>query len=76
MSKKDSGGPAFPTIDYDLQGHASTMRGMTKRDLMAAHALTGLLANPSTVNRKADALSADAYVYADAMIVASKKMDV
>ena len=75
MSKKDSGGPAFPTIDYDLHGNASTMRGMTKRDIMAAHALTGLLANPSTVNRKTDSLSADAYAYADAMIAASKRMD-
>jgi hypothetical protein len=45
--------------------------GITLRDYFAAHALTGLIINPATVNTSAP-LSARAYEIADAMLAAKK----
>lgn len=58
-SKPDSA--AFPSLD--AQGYLLES-GLTKRELFAAMALQGLLANPAT-NGKRDEIAFDAVMYAD-----------
>lgn len=38
MSTENTGGPAFPTSDWDENDRAYKMHGMTLRDYFAAHA--------------------------------------
>lgn len=38
MTNKQTGGPAFPTSDWDENDRAYKMHGMTLRDYFAAHA--------------------------------------
>lgn len=84
MSAKD-GGPAFPHVDYDrnaaMNGVGVTVTdvnnpGMTLRDFFAAFALAGMANNivegPHNVGSASDrdAVAADAYALADAMLKA------
>ena len=46
MSNINTGGPAFPGLDYIDQHGKKNPEGMTLRDYFAAKALQGLLANP------------------------------
>ena len=67
MSNTNTGGPAFPS-PYDDD------EGMTLRDYFAAKAMQGLLAGSGDedgyVGYDADALAAQVYVMADAMLKA------
>ena len=73
---KDTGGPAFPTVDANREEDYGT-RGMTLRDYFAAKVLSGFAANPSMIDSndsKAIAYMADcAYQVADSMLAARVK---
>ena len=62
MSKKKTGGPAFPTNGY--------FEGMTLRDYFAAHALPGAMVSlpPCTDDQAAKMTAAIAYKIADEML--------
>ncbi len=62
ISKLDK--PAFPSLD--AQGYLLES-GLTKRELFAAMALQGLLANPATDGER-DEIAFDAVMYADELI--------
>jgi hypothetical protein len=68
MSNTNTGGPAFPSSEWDAQYdrtfHAG---GMTLRDYFAAKAMEGLLAND---NIDAQQIAKAAYIVADAMLKA------
>lgn len=67
MSKKDTGGPAFPQPNSP----AEYGRGMTLRDYFAAHALQGICANQDNRTYKGPMdFAVAAYVLADAMLKA------
>lgn len=76
MSQRiEDGGAAFPFAFRDAEGHPLEHRaiGMTLRDYFAGQALAGLLASNARYGGKTDnreALAADAYASADAMIAA------
>lgn len=62
------GGPAFP-----VNRETFTRVGMSLRDYFAGHALAGLLAADAKYGGRTDnreALAADAYGFADAMLAA------
>lgn len=62
------GGPAFPVRLPDPDGGADRQFiGMTLRDVIASHALAGLLAAPH-VQWEPDAVARTSYAFADAMI--------
>ena len=42
-----TGGPAFPTSDWDENDRAYKMHGITTRDYFAAKAMQALLSDPS-----------------------------
>lgn len=65
---KETGGPAFPTSDWDENGRAYKIHGTTLRDYFAAKAMQGLLA--STKVNDARIIAIDAYQAADAMLKA------
>lgn len=67
MSERNTGGPAFPAMHFDL---AESEHGMTLRDYFAGKALQGLLA--ATRTDRSDILAKDAYNMADAMLEARK----
>lgn len=75
MTKKETGGPAFPTPRIELNnegvvtGFAVMADGMTLRDYFAAKAMQVFLANDET-SMGEDAQ--DAYMVADAMLEARK----
>lgn len=64
MSKKDTGGPAFPR-PYALEG-------MTLRDYFAAKAMEALVADPNQVLNK-EQVANWAYAQADAMLAERKR---
>lgn len=68
---KDTGGPAFPTgAQEDRHGDfIPGDEGMTLRDYFAAVALPAVMA----VFRQPEAVAAEAYRYADAMIAERKR---
>jgi hypothetical protein len=70
MSNTNTGGPAFPTSDWDENGKAFKMHGMTLRDYFAAEAMKcidELRTKPySNLNSTAEI----AYQMADAMLKA------
>lgn len=69
---KDTGGPAFPTVDANREEDYGT-RGMSLRDYFAAKALQGLCADPNTADAKRADLVAECYELADAMLAARVK---
>jgi hypothetical protein len=63
----NTGGPAFPSADFEHHEYT----GMTLRDYFAAKAMQGCLANSLLGgNTSVDAVAADAYKVADAMLKA------
>lgn len=60
---KDTGGPAFPEMHFDL---GENEHGMTLRDYFAAKAMQGLLS--STECDDAEIIAKDAYAIADIML--------
>lgn len=66
MSEKETGGPAFPGVDYANQFGKKNPEGMTLRDYFAAKALQGILFEGLTENETAR----HAYELADAMLAA------
>ena len=69
------GGPAFPREEMRVTGLAvqPVQPGMSLRDWFAAHALAGMLANPSHEGLPAEDWAHDAYMHADAMLAARAK---
>ena len=63
---KDTGGPAFPTSDWDENGRAYKIHGTTLRDYFAAKAMQALI---DTDCFFAD-VATEAYRVADAMLEA------
>jgi hypothetical protein len=71
MAKRiDDGGPAFPT---SLTARRDEYIGISTRDYFAAKAMAAILAATGG-ERNAEVLAEDAYIYADAMLVARKKV--
>lgn len=75
MSKKDTSGPAFPTMQYE---HGDDEDGMTLRDYFAAKAMQGLMGRDWSHHKGTDQDLIDtwawsAYAMADAMLEARKK---
>lgn len=72
---KDTGGPAFPTVDANREEDYGT-RGMSLRDYFAAKAMHGLiegaLASDADFPHR-DNVAVRAYAYADAMLAARVK---
>ena len=72
MSKKETGGPAFPTPAHNLSND-----GMTLRDYFAAKAMQGMLANPKLQKQILTAgqswIEESAWAVADAMLEARKQ---
>ena len=75
MSQTNNGGPAFPSTD--AKGFVSD--GMSLRDYFAGQALAGILADPerhgfNELHAECEFFIAeDAYIVADAMLVARQK---
>jgi hypothetical protein len=75
MSEKNTGGPAFPTLERSYEDRCSentihvTEGGMTLRDWFAGKALEGLLAGRGAAHTH-ESRAVDAYAYADAMLKA------
>jgi hypothetical protein len=68
---KDTGGPAFPGVDYANQFGKRNPEGMTMRDYFAAKAMQSLLQTASGavgVNRYEHRVAETAYAIADAML--------
>lgn len=77
MSTQDTGGTAFPTVNYKKPGGigVSVMTiegGMTLRDYFAAKAMQAMLADPSTPDVSPGTVSEWSYRHADAMLEARK----
>jgi hypothetical protein len=73
MSNTNTGGSAFPFVDYDCHGDIMDIHsGMTLRDYFAAKAMQAILqANKGIYFTPPDTdLSASAYEMADAMLKA------
>ena len=65
---KDTGGPAFPAMHYDL---AENEHGMTLRDYFAAKAMQGILSQgPDNWYEDIDDLATASYEVADAVLKA------
>ena len=81
--RKDTGGPAFPTIGYDSGAAASGIGlsitddpGMTLRDYFAAKAMRGTMAAMDSGERNytlPETIAKNAYELADAMLAARVK---
>ena len=69
MNKK-TGGPAFPTSDWDENGRAYKMHGATLRDYFAVKAMQSMNIRQDYIDAPADAIALDAYALADAMLKA------
>lgn len=67
MSKTNDGGPAFPNA------HFNDVHGMSKRELFAAHALTGILAYPLEHSLDNERYVEEAFRFADLMIAHVQK---
>ena len=75
MSKIDDGGTAFPLTGEVLAYQKGEPQfGMTLRDYFAAAALTGVISNEYCVpNVTYEAIVANSYAMADAMLAARKE---
>jgi hypothetical protein len=69
MSNTNTGGPAFPTKNYQAVVPLSTgyAEGMTLRDYFAAKAMQGLLAG-TLKSSDTSLIARDCYAMADAML--------
>lgn len=82
MDNKDTGGPAFPLIEYIGGKKVLGPEGMTLRDYFAAKAMQATLSNPHTMSEMVkrfppemdmmEGISGYAYLVADAMLEARK----
>lgn len=66
MSTND-GGPAFPFVEHDGDGHEIVCAGMTLRDYFAAKAMQVMLADEAAPE---ESIAKWAYRQADAMLAA------
>jgi hypothetical protein len=73
MSEQNTGGPAYPTNNWEKMVPQSTgyHEGMTLRDYFAAQAMQGLLAGTQTSD--AGMIVRDSYRVADAMMKAREQ---
>jgi len=74
---KETGGPAFPTSDWDENGRAYKIHGTTLRDYFAAKAMQSLITNflakeldEVDPHGWMEGLAMDSYSMADAMLEA------
>lgn len=72
MSKKNDGGPAFPTTDSN-KPHEYGTYGLSLRDYFAAKAMQGLLTDDRSLDLNFREIAADSYRLADAMLMERKK---
>ena len=63
----NTGGPAFPGVDYLSQHGKKNPEGMTLRDYFAAKAMQGMLSG-KLINTKTAVIAQDCYAMADAML--------
>ncbi len=70
---KETGGPAFPGVDYANQFGKRNPEGMTLRDYFAAKAMQGMLAENGGGAATNDAVAEWAYHLADEMLKAREK---
>lgn len=76
MSNKNTGGPAFPTMQYE---HGGDEDGMSMRDYFAAKAMQAHIANDDVLQAIAqdkitpEKICAGCYAWADAMLEARNK---
>ena len=68
MTERDTGGPAFPAMHFDL---GDNEHGMTLRDYFAAQAFA-MLMHPHANDLSPQATAEEAYRLADAMLEARK----
>jgi hypothetical protein len=64
---KENGGPAFPTVYANLEGHYGTV-GLSLRDYFAAKAMQGLCADPQMQGARMSDISRQSYELADTML--------
>ena len=62
----NTGGPAFPGVDYVSQHGKKNPEGMTLRDWMAGMAMQGICASGPDISNPV--IAAEAYALADAML--------
>lgn len=68
---KDTGGPAFPTTEFNHAGQIIPgSDGMTMRDYFAAKALQRFIGTEDENGMRYDQVSKVCYMYADAMLKA------
>jgi hypothetical protein len=65
MTERDTGGPAYPTANYE--GYTE---GMTLRDYFAAKAMQAFLSRAAAITCPDEIIAEDAYNAADAMLKA------
>jgi hypothetical protein len=70
MSNTNTGGPAFPGVDYLSQHGKKNPEGMTLRDYFAAKAMQSMNGRQDYLDAPASAIALDAYALADAMLKA------
>jgi hypothetical protein len=70
MSNTNTGGPAFPGLDYIDQHGKKNPEGMTLRDYFAAKAMQAIVSHPNTGGMTYKDISDRAWVQADAMLKA------
>lgn len=72
MSDTNTGGPAYPTSNWEnlAPRRIGYSEGMTLRDYFAAKAMQGILSHERTVQATHDAVALQAYTMADAMLKA------
>jgi hypothetical protein len=75
MSNTNTGGPAFPVLDYITPNRVETAKnGMTLRDYFAAKAMQGYLGSPEWLREVSPQGTAEAaYRVADAMLKAREQ---
>ena len=66
MSKINTGGTAFPTVDEHRQNYGE--QGMTLRQYYAAKALAGIMANDELDGKRWDLIAQSCFLAADALI--------
>ena len=69
----NTGGPAFPGVDYVSQHGKKNPEGMTLRDYFAAKAMQSMNLRPDYEDASALLIAMDAYALADAMLKAREE---
>lgn len=70
---KDDGGAAFAALGVGPSGDVYHEVGMSLRDWFASQYMAGALGGSPGGHLRSDVLAADAYAYADAMLVERSK---